>query len=74
MNLSEVQATISASAATSGVVSHIHGFNEVLTLLATVVAIVTGCWVLYDKIKLKRKERRDGKSGDTSKTTAKRRG
>ena len=69
MSLQEVQAAVSGGAVSSAWISHIGHVNEVLTLVATLVAIVTGGWVLYDKIKTRRKERRDGQLSNTRKET-----
>ena len=57
----DVATTVAGSAAAAGWVTHIADANEILTLVATVIAIVTGCWVLWDKYQV-RKERRNGES------------
>lgn len=61
----DIGAVASASAAGSAWVSHLTGFNEVLTTIATLIAIATGGWVLYDKWKTRRK----GKQNDTKSST-----
>ncbi len=63
----DVATSVTATAAGAGWVSHLAGINEILTAVATLIAITTGAWVLYDKWQAKRKERdANGESSETN--------
>ena len=57
----QVAAGISATTAGGAWVGYLAGANEILITVATVIAIVSGGWALYDKIHLKRQEREERK-------------
>lgn len=62
--MQDVQAMIATAAASGGLASHLASFNEVLTMIATLIAIASGGWVLYDKWRerrgLNKEDKKDG--------------
>lgn len=56
---SNVQSTVSVGSAASGWAAHLAGLNEVLITVATLIAIASGAWALWDKVKATRGRKRD---------------
>jgi hypothetical protein len=54
----QVAAAVSVATASGGWLAWLSSANEVLIMLATVIAIVSGGWALFDKIRTKWRDER----------------
>lgn len=51
MGMQDAQSIVSVGAASAGWTAWLSSANEVLIAVATLIAIATGGWALYDKVK-----------------------
>jgi hypothetical protein len=58
--IEQVTSAVSAGAAATGVAGFIAQANDVLVFVATIIAIASGAWTLYDKWNIKRQQRAPG--------------